>query len=86
MINDVQHTLIDLCDLYAKHRGISHWRVSYLVRGDGMFFRRLKEDGAGCTLRTAHKVAQWFSDHWPDQEIEWPADIPRPTPSKKEAA
>ncbi|PIE16347.1 MAG: hypothetical protein CSA68_02665 [Rhodobacterales bacterium] len=82
---DQKNALIALADMYAQHTNRTHWRVSYLVRGDGKFFDRLNR-GGGCTLKTAQKVFQWFSDHWPDQEIEWPADIPRPTPSKKEAA
>lgn len=77
-------SLISLADLYSQHRNLTHWRVSFLVRGDGSFFDRLKK-GGGCTLKTAQKVTQWFSDHWPDSELDWPTEIPRPTP-KKEAA
>lgn len=73
--------LIDLCDAYAHHMNISHWRVSFLARGDGQFFKRLG-DGKGCTVSTMVKVMQWFSDNWPD-DLEWPQDIPRPPASKK---
>ena len=78
---DTQNHLIDLYAVYAKHTGLSHWRVSFLVRGDGQFFHRLGE-GKSCTLRTAAQVLQWFSDHWP-ADLEWPRDIPRPSKQKK---
>ena len=76
--------LLDLCDALSQHTNTSHWRISFLARGDGQFFKRLR-DGKGCTVKTAATVLQWFSDHWPDADLEWPADIPRP-PKSKEAA
>lgn len=84
MSTDTQNDLLKLSDAYGRHTGLSHWRVSFLVRGDGQYFRRLAE-GRSCTLRTATVVLQWFSDHWP-ADLEWPRDIPRPPKSKKEAA
>ena len=75
--------LVALSDAYAAHMNVSHWRVSFLVRGDGQFFSRLRS-GKGCTVKTAFVVLQWFSDRWPN-DLEWPADIARPK-SKKEAA
>lgn len=83
MKNDTHTNLIELSELYATHKGITHWRVSYLARKDGQFFKRLR-DGKSCTLKTASKVIQWFSDNW-DEELDWPTHIPRPT-STKEAA
>ncbi|TKA95416.1 hypothetical protein FAZ78_16915 [Cereibacter changlensis] len=83
MTYDLHHHLIRLCDAYAAHANISHWRVAFLARGDGQFFKRLRE-GKGCTVKTASATVQWFSNHWP-ADLEWPADIPRP-PKSKEAA
>lgn len=83
MMTDPTHDLIHLSDAYAAHHNISHWRVSFLARGDGCFFKRLRE-GGGCTLRTAAKVTQWFSDNWP-ADLQWPRDITRP-PKTKDAA
>lgn len=83
MIHAPYQHLIDLCDAYALHANVSHWRVSFLVRGDGQFFKRLKE-GKGCTVKTASAALQWFSDNWP-ADLEWPRDIPRPS-KKREAA
>lgn len=89
MDTTVRH-LVALCDAYAAHRRISHWRVSALARrpnpdkpGDGRFFDRLR-NGAGCTTATAESVMAWFSDHWPD-DLPWPAGIQRP-PKSEEAA
>jgi hypothetical protein len=80
MENFEQH-LTALCDAYANHMSITHWRVSFLVRGDGSFFKRLK-DGSTCTLKTFRKSIQWFSDHWPE-DLEWPEGIPRPSKSEQ---
>lgn len=84
MTHEPYSSLLALCAAYAAHRNISHWRVSYLARGDGQFFKRL-QSGKGCSARTAAEVVQWFSDHWP-ADLEWPRDIPRPPKSKQEAA
>lgn len=83
MTHDPYQHLTALCDAYARHLNLSHWRVSFLVRGDGQFFKRLNE-GKGCTVKTAAAATQWFSEHWP-VDLEWPADIPRPS-QKKEVA
>lgn len=84
MSSDTHNHLVSLCDAFAAHRSISRWRVSFLVRGDGTFFKRMAEGGS-CTLRTATLVLQWFSDNWP-ADLEWPRDVPRPPKTKKEAA
>lgn len=84
MSNAPYQDLITLADAYGRHLNLSHWRVSYLVRGDGQFFRRLT-DGKGCTVKTAVAALGWFADHWPS-DLAWPSDIPRPPRSKKEAA
>lgn len=84
MSTDVQTQMITLCTAYAAHLNLSHWRVSFLARGDGQFFKRLS-DGKGCTVRTAAQVFQWFSDNWP-ADLEWPRAIARPAKTKKEAA
>ena len=84
MAHDTALHLVELSRLYAGHLNLSHWRVSFLVRGDGTFFKRLG-DGGSCTLKTAGTVLAWFSDNWP-ADLQWPADIPRPPKSKKEAA
>src|SRR5437868_194658 len=84
MSSDIHKHLTDLGTAYASHTHLSHWRVSFLVRGDGQFLRRLGE-GKSCTLRTAAAAMKWFSDNWP-ADLEWPRDIPRPAKTKSEAA
>lgn len=79
MMENMQHDLIALSDLFGSHAHISHWRVFYRVTGNGQFFNGLRQ-GRSCTLKTASKVVQWFSDHWPE-DLEWPEDIPRPPKS-----
>lgn len=83
MENATSKHLILLASLYGGHLALSHWRVSFLVRGDGGFFKRLG-DGKTCTVKTAGAVLQWFSDNWPD-DLEWPRDIVRPAKTKRAA-
>ena len=83
MENATSKHLLTLANLYGAHIGLSHWRVSFLVRKDGQFFKRL-DGGASCTLKTAAAVLQWFSDNWPD-DLAWPKDIARPAKSKRAA-
>ncbi|MDX8354324.1 hypothetical protein [Cognatiyoonia sp. IB215182] len=77
MSSDIQKNMIVLSERYGAHQNLSHWRVSFLSRGDGQFFSRLK-NGSGCTLKTASQVLQWFDDNWPG-DLEWPSEIPRPS-------
>lgn len=84
MENATTKHLLILAGLYGEHLGKSHWRVSFLVRKDGQFFKRL-EAGGTCTLRTAAIVLQWFSDNWPE-DLAWPKDIARPARGTRRAA
>lgn len=84
MENATSKHLVDLANLYGAHHNVSHWRVSFLARGNGQFFRGLGE-GKSCTLKTAAAVLQWFSDNWPD-DLAWPKDIARPPRGSRRAA
>lgn len=76
MRQDPNDHLIALSNAYAKHRGLSHWRVSYLATGNGKFFANLAA-GKSCTLRTERRVLEWFVEHWPT-DLRWPTGVPRP--------
>lgn len=71
-------SIIRLCEVYAARRGLSLSTVSTYAAAAGDFYKRLKA-GHDLTTRRAARVIQWFSDHWP-ADLEWPPDIPRPTP------
>lgn len=75
------HMLIILAETYAAHRGLKLSTVSTYAAADGKFFRELKS-GAGCTLRRAQNVLNWFHENWPD-DLAWPQDIPRPEAAAK---
>ena len=80
--------IVEITERYARALGVSAARVSLLAVGDGKFINRLRAGGT-CTLRTARRVVEYLSDRWPDDELEWPDEIPRPPPrpkSKHEAA
>lgn len=81
---DQTQQLLTLCNLLCGHIDRRHWTISVRMFGKGDFFKGLLA-GGGCTVRTAKKAAQWFSDNWPD-DLAWPRDIPRPAKTKKEAA
>lgn len=76
--------LVKLGECYAAHVGLMLSTVSTYAANDGKWLAGLK-GSTSCTLRKASAVVAWFSDNWPG-DLEWPADIPRPTKSKKEAA
>lgn len=76
-------TLVNLAQAYAAHLGLALSTVATYAANDGKYFRRLDE-GAGCTIAKATRIVAWFSENWPD-DLEWPADIPRP-PKSTEAA
>lgn len=75
--------LIRLGQAYAAHVRLELSTVSTYAANDGKWLARL-QGGASCTLRKAATVFRWFADHWP-ADLEWPADIPRPTPNKEAA-
>ena len=71
--------LLLLSESYSEMVGISEARISTLIFNHGARIKRIRE-GAGLTVASAEKAVKWFSDHWP-ATLDWPTDIPRPTPS-----
>ena len=67
-----------LIELLAEYRSRSPHTIGRLVAVSGDFYQRLK-DGRDITFGRANRVVQNLSDIWPD-DLEWPADIPRPVP------
>lgn len=76
--------LVKVAEAYGAHRSLKLSTVSTYAAGDGKFFGGLK-GVAGCTLERAARVLRWFDENWP-ADLEWPRDVPRPNPKKKEAA
>ncbi len=72
-----KHALITLVDTLAAHQGVTHYAISMRALGKGDFFKKLREPGAGCHIRTADRLMHWFSDNWPN-DLAWPRDIQRP--------
>ncbi|PKP85846.1 MAG: hypothetical protein CVT80_00480 [Alphaproteobacteria bacterium HGW-Alphaproteobacteria-2] len=75
--------LIVLASRYAEQVGRSEATVSNWIVGHARLFERLR-GGKGTTIRTYHRVLQWFSDHWP-ADLPWPSGIPRPHKSQEVA-
>jgi len=81
-----KNSILKVAQAYTAHTGLKFSTVSTYAANDGKWLPNLKASPAkSCTLRKAERVLQWFSDHWPDADLEWPSDIPRP-PKSKEAA
>ena len=80
---DYEH-LIKVAEPLAIFLGRSEATLSNKCMGHARFFSRLRK-GLGCSVTSYNKMMQWLSDNWPE-DLEWPADIPRPKPTKKEAA
>lgn len=81
---DQRQALIRLATTLAAHEGVTHFAISMRALGKGDFFHKLIERGADCRTRTAARLFQWFSDHWP-ADLEWPRDVPRPSKSRSAA-
>lgn len=77
--------LIILAEAYASHRGLKLSTISTYSLQDGKILPDIAKGRRDITTRRMSVACQWFSNHWPDGELDWPRDIPRPTP-KKEAA
>lgn len=75
--------LLQLARLFSQHRKLKLSTLGVYSVNDGTFFARL-EAGSTCTLRTAARVCEWFSAHWP-ADLEWPKTIPRPSTEKRAA-
>ena len=82
---DITESILRVAAVYGAHRNFAPSTVGRIAMGHGQFFRRL--EAGRVTIRRAEAALLWFSDHWPEA-LEWPSDIPRPTPNpdRKEAA
>lgn len=76
-MDDIAAHIQRLATLFAQTMNRSESTVSRLCTGSGATLMRLK-NGRPITTHRAYRAIQWFSDHWPDGEVGWPADIPRP--------
>ena len=79
-MDDTARQLVALCDLFAEVTGRSVSTVSRRATGSGDTIARLRR-GCAITTRRAERAFQFLSEHWPEP-VEWPAHIPRPTPSR----
>lgn len=75
--------VLALAKTYAQARGLSLSTVSTYANGGGRFLKELEKPDVDCKTKTAVRLVQWFSDHWPDDDLPWPSDIPRPPHSKE---
>jgi hypothetical protein len=72
--------ILETARAYCAARGLSISRVSTIVFNDG---KKLDLIASGRDLHTAkyeHAMA-WFSENWPE-DVDWPADVPRPEPAR----
>lgn len=75
--------ILTLADVLAAHENVTHWAISKRLLGKGDFFQQLRLPNRDMRSATFERLLQDFSKRWPE-DLEWPADIPRPIPEKKE--
>ena len=76
--------LITLAGLLGAHVNRSDLTIAKWCGVHSRLFLRLKANG-GCRVDTFKSAMRAMSDLWP-ADLDWPASIPRPPKSKKEAA
>lgn len=82
---DIQN-LLALAKEYGAHRNHALTTVSLRAAKQGQFFADLEAGRRGITLNRRDAIMQWFSDNWPNEDLAWPTDIDRPTPTKRIAS
>ena len=75
--------LLAVARAYAESEGVSLSTVSFRALNDGKKLGLIESGGADIQVGRLERAMQWFSDNWPSAE--WPAGVPRPTPSPAEA-
>lgn len=75
--------LIKLAETFSGHIGRSEATLSNKCVGHARLFSRLR-DGCGCSVGTFNGTVLWLSENWPE-DLEWPADVPRPFVTKDAA-
>ena len=70
-------SLITLAETLIAHEGGSEATISNKITTNARLFQRLRAK-KGCTVSTFGNAMNWFSRNWP-ADLEWPADVPRPT-------
>lgn len=78
--------LIKLAEAYAGHRGLRLSTISTYSLQDGKILPDIVKGRRDITTRRMNAACQWFSDHWPCDELDWPSGIPRPAPSNRGVA
>lgn len=74
---------LTLMHLYAKRRRVALSTLGRMMLGSSYFAERLVEGRV--VVSSVRRAEQWLSDHWPD-DLDWPADIPRPAPKPTDEA
>ena len=83
-VMDAKH-IPTLGRMIANHRGMKLSTISTEVAKAGHVFKNLENGRRSVTIRKYDEFLSWFSEHWPD-DLDWPSDIPRPSPKREDAA
>ena len=74
--------LLSLLSMFAAHVGRSAATVAKWAGSHERLPDRLGK-GLGRNFSTLDRVGRWLSANWPE-DLEWPADIPRPPSPEKD--
>lgn len=82
-MSDIQ-MIAELATTLAAHRNWSINTVSLRAAKKGTYLADLVAGRVGMTLARRDRIMLWFAENWA-ADLEWPADIPRPSQSKEAA-
>lgn len=74
--------ILTVARTFCRAKALSFSRVSTLVFNDGKKLNAI-EEGADLQTASFERAMAWFSDNWPAQKADWPAEVARP---QREAA
>jgi hypothetical protein len=75
---DLTGQMLDLVDTFRRHRPLAESVIGLYAVGDSAFLKKLRKNGAKCTIVTVDEFIHWFDQNWPDG-AEWPASVRRPS-------
>ena len=70
-----------LVELFRQARGISEARASTIILNGGGRIASIRRGESDIGSRRLAEAVRYLSDHWPD-DVQWPADLPRPEPTR----
>ena len=78
MERELAEHLLLVAKRFAEAKGLRLSTLGRMAAWDGRFFENLNDPAKSFTARKYDEVLAYFSAHWPDEGLEWPANVIRP--------